>query len=121
ADTDIDSGEMCVTGREPVAVVDLDHLAIAAIPSGRDDGAAGGRMDGVAGGAAHIEAGMHRRPAQERVGAHAETGTVIERSGDRLAYGNSCECARIAVNLAAGDGDAIYLPVEDIGIWPWRF
>src|SRR5947207_917065 len=34
ADLDVDCGEMAVAGGEPVAVIDLDHAAIAALPAG---------------------------------------------------------------------------------------
>src|SRR5262249_1121340 len=50
ADLDVDLGEMAVAGREPIAMVDFDHAAVAAGPSSRHHFAVGGDADGIAGG-----------------------------------------------------------------------
>src|SRR5262249_59341414 len=42
---DVDRGKVAVAGREPVAMVDLDHLAVAAAPPRLDDGAGGRGAD----------------------------------------------------------------------------
>src|SRR5262249_11228680 len=56
----VDAGEVAVARRHAVAVVDLDHLAVAALPAGKCHCAVRGRAHRVAGIAAHVEAGMHR-------------------------------------------------------------
>ena len=115
ADAHVDRRQMAVAGRELVAVVDLDHLAVAAVPAGGDDGAGGGGAHRIAGVAAHVHAGVHRRTTEERIGAHAERGAYIDLAGDRLAHRNMHEDARIAVRLRARDGDAIDELVERVG------
>src|SRR5690242_12099130 len=74
ADLHVDLREMAVARGQPVAMVDLDHAAIAAAPARRDHLAVGGGADGIAGLSAEIEAGVHRGPAEEGIGAHAEAG-----------------------------------------------
>ena len=53
-------------------VIDIDDPAVAAAPAGGDHRAIGGGAHGIASLAVQIEARMHRRRAQERIGAHAE-------------------------------------------------
>src|SRR6185312_4779803 len=71
ADLDVDLREVAVPRREAVAVVDFDHIAVAAVAAGAGDAAARGGMHRLAGFTAHVEAGVHRRAMQERVHAHA--------------------------------------------------
>src|SRR5215471_17136217 len=72
ADRNVDLGEMTVAGQQPIAVVDLDHLTIAAA-GGRDrNGARGGRANWIAGIAAEIDPGMHRCFVNKRIHANAE-------------------------------------------------
>src|SRR5438045_3211082 len=85
ADLDVDRGEMAVAGGEAVAMVDLDHAAIAALPAGCDDLAVGGGTHGIAGGGAEIQARVHRGPSQEGVAAHAEAGGELDFADDGLA------------------------------------
>src|SRR5215470_9160288 len=68
----VDLGEMTVAGHQPIAVVDLDHLAIAAARARERDGARGGRMNGIAGIAAEIDPGMHCCFVDKRIHANAE-------------------------------------------------
>src|SRR5262245_47104554 len=77
-DLDVARREMPVAGGEPVAVVDLDHAAIAALPARCDDLAVGGGADGIAGGGAEIQARVHRGPSQEGIAAHAEAGGELD-------------------------------------------
>src|SRR5215831_18000286 len=72
ADLDADLGQMAVTRRQPVAMVDLDHAAIAAAPARRYHLAVRGRAHGIAHRGAEIEAGMHRGPTEEGIAADAE-------------------------------------------------
>src|SRR3954453_2657287 len=102
ADPDIDLGEMAVAGCEAIAVIDLDHAAVAAGPAGRDDLAVGGDANGIAARGAEVEPGVHRGPAQERIAAHAEAGGEFDLADDRLAIGHECEGAVEAVHLGAG-------------------
>src|SRR5580692_12909800 len=59
ADANVDLGEMAVAGGEAIAVVDLDHLAIAAAPAGRRHCSRSRSMGRLAIGAAEIDAGVH--------------------------------------------------------------
>src|SRR5437879_4551811 len=72
ADLDVDLRHMTVAGRKSVAMVDFDHVAVAAIPAGSGDGAVGGDAHRIAFVTAQIDAGMDRRSPHERVHAHAE-------------------------------------------------
>src|SRR5262245_13449011 len=72
ADLGVDAGEVAVARRDAVAVVDLDHLAVAALPAGECHRAVRGCAHRVAGLAAHVEAGVHRRRFQEWINPHAE-------------------------------------------------
>ena len=76
ADLHLDLRHVAVARREAVAVVDLDHLAVAAAPARGLDGAVGGGAHRVAGAAAEIEAGVHRRPAEERIGSARRSRTT---------------------------------------------
>src|SRR5260221_12390045 len=66
---DVEAAEMPVAGRDAVAVVDLDHVAVAAGVGGRDYGAAGRGARGGAHGRAEIDAGVHGRAPAD--GGHA--------------------------------------------------
>src|SRR3954466_2037653 len=72
SDLDVDRREMRVARRKAVAVIDLDHVAVAAVASRDRDGAGRGGARGFADVGAKVEPGMHRGAAQERIGAHAE-------------------------------------------------
>src|SRR5262249_32233653 len=76
---------MAVARHEPIAVVDLDHFAVAAAPAGDGHGARGGGADWIAGVAAIIGPGMHRRLADNWSGANAEWRALVDVAGDRLA------------------------------------
>ena len=115
-DLDVIVGQMPVAGREPVAVVDLDHLAVAALPAGDRDVAVGGRAHRIAGLAAEIQAGVHRGRADERIDAHAEAGGYFHLAHDRLAHRHRRERARQPVDLGAGDADAVDVLLERSGI-----
>src|SRR3954469_10580234 len=103
ADLDIDLGEMAVAGRQAIAVINLDHAAIAALPARRYDLAAGRRAHGVAGGGTEIEPGVHRRPAQEGIAAYAEAGGEFDFADHRLAVGHQRKRAAQSIHLHAGD------------------
>src|SRR5262249_46839542 len=109
---DVDRGKVAVAGREPVAMVDLDHLAVAAAPPRLDDGAGGRGADRLAGLAAEVEAGVHRRNMQERIDAHAEARRGVDVAGHGLAHRHARERAGEAVDLAAGGADAQQLTFE---------
>src|SRR5215467_5178023 len=74
ADLHVDLREMAIARRQPVAVIDLDHAAIAAGPSGRNDLAVGGSADEIACLCAKVETGVHGGSAEKRIAAHAEAG-----------------------------------------------
>src|SRR5690242_9729562 len=116
ADLDVDLGQMPVAGGETVAVVDLHHFAVAALPSGHRDLAVGGGVHRLADVAAQVDAGVHRRFAEERIGAHAERRTHVDAAFDRLAYRHGRESMRVAVDLRAREVDAVELPLEGAGV-----
>src|SRR5204862_476583 len=78
------AGEVAVARCHAVAVVDLDHLAVAALPAGECHRAVCGRAHRVARLAAHVETGVHRRRFQEWINPHAEARRGIDLAGDRL-------------------------------------
>src|SRR5690349_15144113 len=77
-DLHVDLREMAVAGGQPVAVVDLDHAAIAAAPARRDHLAVGSGAHGIAGLGAEIEAGVHRGSTEEGIASHAEAGRELD-------------------------------------------
>src|SRR5438309_7314803 len=91
ADGDVDRREMAVAGDETVTVVDLDHLAIAALPTRDRDLAVSSDAHRVADRRLQIEAGMHGGRLDERVHAHAEARGRIEVAGERLAHRHAAE------------------------------
>src|SRR5437764_14647739 len=68
-----DAGQVSVARCDPVAVVDLDHLAVAAGPFGRDDMARCRGADQRAVLVAQIDPGMHSRAAEKRIDPDAKT------------------------------------------------
>src|SRR6185312_578448 len=78
ADLDVDLREVAVARGKAVAVVDLDHVAVAALAPGDRHAPGRGRVHRIADVAAHVEAGVHRRAMQERVHAHAEGRTHVD-------------------------------------------
>src|SRR5665811_916962 len=85
-DLHVNLREMAVTGGQAIAVVDLDHVAIAAFAAGDAHFAGGGGVHRFAGFAAQVDTGMDGGPAQERVEAHAERRTHVHLAADRLAH-----------------------------------
>ena len=72
---------------DAVAVVDLDHLAVAARPFGRNDTPRRCRTDGGAVIVAEINFGVHGGAAEEWVNADAKAGRDIGRAGRGLRSG----------------------------------
>ncbi len=114
-DVHVDRREMPIAGGEAVAVVDLDHAAIAAAPPGGSDGAVRGCMHGLAGLGVEIEPRMHRRRAGEGIGAHAEGRGHLELAVDRLAQRHRDQRAGQPVELHPRDADAMELVLEAVG------
>src|SRR5580692_5640042 len=88
ADLDVDLRQMAVASREPVAMVDLDHAAIAAAPARIDHLAIGGGAHGIAHLGAEIETRMHRWPAEEGIAANAEARGELDLADHGLAVGH---------------------------------
>src|SRR5262249_9455036 len=109
---DVERRQVSVPRRQPVAMIDLDHLAVAAAPAGRSDLAGRGRADRVAHIAAHVEPGMHGERAHERIHSDAEAGRCIDLAGEWLADRHGRQGAFQVLDLAARDIDAIELPFE---------
>src|SRR6266852_6072486 len=116
ADGDVDLGEMAVACRQTVAVIDLDQLAVAAVPTRRGDGAGRGGADRIAGIAAEVEAGMHRRAAEERIDAHAEARCGVDLADHRFADRDRGHGARELFRLDARQADAMELALERVGV-----
>src|ERR1044072_2923143 len=73
ADRNIDPGKVAVAAGDAVAVIDLDHIAIAALASGLEDRAASGRIGDLALLAIDVHPGMELITAgAERVAAKTE-------------------------------------------------
>ena len=66
---------------------------------------------------AEIEAGMHRRAAEERIAADAEARGEFDLADHRLAIGHQRQRAVQALDLGAGDVDPIELALESAGVW----
>src|SRR3954451_5031965 len=81
---DFDRREMRVAGGKTVAMVDLDHLAVPAVPARHGNGAGCRRAGRLAIVGAKFEARVHRVRAQERVRAHAEAGIPFQFGWHRL-------------------------------------
>src|SRR5262249_53542239 len=112
SDGDLDRRKVAVARGEPVAMVDLDHLAVPALPAGGDHLAVGGGAHRIAGLGLEIEPGMHRGLLDERIHAHAEARRQIRVARHRLAHRHIAERASEALDLTARDADPMDLPLE---------
>src|ERR1700751_3523562 len=88
-DLHVDLRQMPVAGGQPVAVVDLDQIAVPAVAAGNGDAAIGGRVHRLTDLAAQVDAGVHGRAAEEGIGAYAERRGHVEFAGHRLAHRNA--------------------------------
>src|SRR5262245_5601826 len=120
ADLAVHAGKVAVAGREAVAVVDVDHLAVAALPAGDGHGTVGGGAHRIAGLPGHVEPGVHRGRAQERIDAHAEARGGVDVARHRLADRHIAERTRQPVELGTGKADAVDVPLEAAGVWTGR-
>ena len=111
----VDLRQMAVAGGKPVAVVDLDHVAVAAFAAGDGHLAGGGGVHRLADVAAQVDAGMHGGAAEERIHAHAEGRTHVDFAGDRLAHRHGEQRVGVLVDLGAREIDAVELAVEGAG------
>src|SRR5450759_556200 len=117
----VDLGHVAVARGKSVVVVDLDHIAIAALPAGDADRAVGGDAHRIALVAAQVDAGMNRRPLHEWIHAHAERRTHIHFADHRFAYRNGNQRVAVTVDLRARVIDAIELALERAGARMRRF
>ncbi len=111
----VDLGEMAVAGGQAIAVIDLNHVAIAAFAAGDAHSAGGGSVHRFSGFAAQVDAGVNGGPAQERVQTHAERRTHVDLTGHRLAHRHGDQPLRILVDLGARDINAVELAIESAG------
>ena len=79
---------MGIAGGDAVAMVDFDHLAVAAGAAGPDHHTIGGGNDGMAVARLEVDAGMHRRRAQKRVEANTVPAGHVGIATDRLGKRN---------------------------------
>src|SRR5690242_7065611 len=115
ADLHIDLRQVAVTGRQAIAVIDLDHIAVAAFPARNRHAAGRGRAHGFADLSTQVDACMNRRAAQEWIHAHAEWRTHVYFADNGLANRHCDQCVRESIDLRAGDVDAVKLPFERAG------
>ncbi len=116
ADLDADLGEMAVAGRQPVAVIDLDHAAIAAGPARRHHLAVGGDAHRIALSGAEVEAGVHCRSPEE--GSLRTPKPLVNSTSPTtgLRYGTSASVWFRPLHLGAIDIDAVELTLERAGV-----
>ncbi|PAV93290.1 hypothetical protein WR25_26979 [Diploscapter pachys] len=86
---DEDLRQMAIAGRDALAVVDLDQIAVTALAAGVIDDAVGGGIDRRADRTGDVDARMHRRGAAERVGADAEVAACRASSSSGTACGTA--------------------------------
>src|SRR5262249_57891696 len=86
-------------GRKPAAMIVFDHGAVAATPARFDDGSGGRCVHRIPAVAAKIDAGMHRWPAEERVGTHAKARRLVELTFDGLAHRHGSQRAGEAFDV----------------------
>src|SRR6185437_530393 len=119
SDTDLDFRKMTVAGGEPVAMVDLDHLAVAAGPARGLHAAGRCGMDVFTDGAAKVEAGVHRRLMKKWIHAHAEAGGLYEFAVQRLADRQHAKGLCQGVGLRPREIDLIDAVIEIAGVALW--
>src|SRR6266702_400941 len=115
-DPDVDRGKMSIAGGEAVAVVELDHLAVAATPAGGRHRAVRRGADRIAYLRVDIQSRVHGGGAEERIDARAEARHEVDLAHDRLADRHMGQRAREPIDLAADDVDALDLALEGAGI-----
>src|SRR5262245_57139031 len=129
SDLDADFGQVAKAGREPVAVADLDHVAVAALPTRYRDLACCRCAHRLASVAAQVDAGMESHTPEDRVFAHSEGRCHIGLADDRTTQRNGQNRLLDAIDLRAAGIDAIELSFESARIrlsrldrneWPAR-
>ena len=106
---------MAVAGRKSIAMIDLDHAAIAAVQAGGDHLAVGGRAHRIAGSAADIDAGMDRGAFDERIPCACRTASSCRCRRTRVCARAKAASVRLSlVDMRARKADAVELAFE----WP---
>src|SRR3954451_24888966 len=116
ANPDIDLRQMAVSGCQAIAVVDLDHAAIAARRSRGHHLSVRGSAHRITCRGAEVETGMHRRAAEEWIAADSESAGEFDLADHRLSIGHEGEGPIKSVNLRAGDVNSIKLAFERPGV-----
>src|SRR5262249_17786848 len=98
---------MTEAGCEPVAMTDLDHISIAALPARNRHLAVRRRSHWIASIAPQINTGMDRKTAQDRVHSFSEWRCHICFADGRIAHRNCGQRPAVAVNLRPSRVDAI--------------
>src|ERR1051326_3755665 len=103
-----DGRQMAVSRAHAIAVVDLDHVAVAAPGAGENHGAGCGGSHGRAPWPAEIQSGMERDMTRERIDAGAKSACFLEaRAMNRRGQGNMAETGKERVEfktVGAGSG-----------------
>src|SRR5690606_25683200 len=90
---DTDARLVGVGGDDPVAVVDQDDLAVAALPASEDHHAVLGGSDRVARVPVDVEAGVQAPPAVSELGGHRVAAGPYVAAGRRRARPGTLACA----------------------------
>src|SRR5215470_4409050 len=115
AESHADFGQMTVTRGKTVAVIDLDHVSVPTLSASDSHAASGGSPYGLAVFAAQVDPGMNSWTAQKRIHAHPEGRAHIDFTDDGFADRYCNKRAGVAVNLRAGNIDAVELTFESTG------
>src|SRR5689334_9362986 len=103
---------MAKAGCQSVAMIDFDHVSVAAL-SARNGHLASRRCPHwLANLATQIDAGVDCKTSQDRVRSHAEWRSHLRFAGDRWAHRNRDQRPAVAVDLLASQIDAIQLGLE---------
>src|SRR5262249_910397 len=112
ADFHADLGQMGIAGCEPVAMADLDHIAVAACSACNGHLAGRGCSYRFAKVATHVDARMDRETAQQRVHSPAELRSHFYFTDYRFAHRDGDQRPAVTVDLRASHIDAIKLTLE---------
>src|SRR5262249_45162514 len=112
SDMDVDNRQMTIAGGNAVAVIDLDKVAIAAVPAGKTDYSVRRGANRIAGLAAQVKPRVHCRRVHKWIYSDAETRGRVDRAGNRATHGPAADGADQPVELSARDIDPVDLAIE---------
>src|ERR1700732_3059496 len=107
---------MPVAGRQTVAMVDFDHAAIAAGPSGRRHFSVRGGAHRVTRCRPEIQARVHGRATEEGIAADPEAGCEFDFTDYGFSIWHQRKGPVEAIHLGTGDIDSVELALERASI-----